>query len=393
MTSTTRFAPGIRVIAGASIGLAIGVAALEVVAGSPSAALSGVYAVAAVVFVAVGWLIVERRPGNAVGAIVLAFGVLFALYLPADAYTRHLADGPAASFAALYIGVLDLPAWMLIALVALLFPDGRLPSAAWRRLVAFELAVVGIGLIGAGLAPGPFPNTPAFDNPIGVPGFPGRLLLDLAYAGMLVAVTLSAGSLVVRWRRANAVERAQLKWVTAGALAFAVTAVATVAAYSAAGGITPIVGVVSTLGITLFPIAVGVAILRYRLYDIDRIISRSISWAMVTGLLVATSATAVLLLQAVLAGVTQGETLAVAASTLVAFALFQPLRRRVQALVDRRFDRVRADGERLAADFARVARDEVELEPLLGLVVRTAHNAVRPVGAGIWLRPRARVGP
>jgi hypothetical protein len=126
------------------------VVAVDGILASASLLLSVVYAAASVVFVVVGLLIVERRPGNVVGAIVLGFGMLFALYLPADAYIRYAADAPGAAFAALYIGVLDLPAWMLIALVVLLFPDGRAPSPAWRRLMPFELAVVAVGVVGAG---------------------------------------------------------------------------------------------------------------------------------------------------------------------------------------------------------------------------------------------------
>ncbi|MEO6208199.1 MAG: hypothetical protein ABIP77_09630, partial [Candidatus Limnocylindrales bacterium] len=143
---------------------------------------------------------------------------------------------------------------------------------------------------------------------------------------------------------------------------------------------------VSYVGILAMPLAMGIAVLKYRLYEIDRLISRTIGWALVTGALVAVFAGGVLALQALLAGFTQGQTLAVAASTLVAFALFQPVRRRVQTAVDRRFDRSRYDGERTAAAFAEQLRNEVDLARLRVALLATADDAVRPVSATVWLR-------
>jgi hypothetical protein len=136
------------------------------------------------------------------------------------------------------------------------------------------------------------------------------------------------------------------------------------------------------------PLAIGVAILRYRLYDIDRIVSRTLSWALISAVLLAVFGAVVVGLQAALTDVTQGETLAVAASTLVAFALFQPLRRRVQGAVDRRFDRARYDAERTAAAFAERLRDEVDLATLTGELQATVAAAVRPREAAVWLPSR-----
>ena len=136
------------------------------------------------------------------------------------------------------------------------------------------------------------------------------------------------------------------------------------------------------------PAAIAVAVLRYRLYEIDRIISRTVSWAFVTGILVVTFVALVVGLQAALDGITQGQTLAVAASTLVAFALFQPVRRRVQRAVDRRFDRARYDAEHTAAMFAERLRDEIDLETLTAELRATAAAAVRPREATVWLPSR-----
>jgi ABC-type uncharacterized transport system permease subunit len=136
------------------------------------------------------------------------------------------------------------------------------------------------------------------------------------------------------------------------------------------------------------PVSVGIAVTRHRLYEIDRLISRSIGWALVTGVLVAIFAGTVVGLQAIFTSITRGETLAVAASTLVAFALFQPVRRRVQTAVDRRFDRARYDSERTLAAFAERLRNEVDLASLEGDIAGTVVLALRPRSFGVWLRER-----
>jgi hypothetical protein len=142
---------------------------------------------------------------------------------------------------------------------------------------------------------------------------------------------------------------------------------------------------VGLLAMLALPVAIGIAVLRYRLYEIDRIISRTIGWAIVTSGLLGVFAVLVVGLQALLDGVTQGDTLPVALSTLVAAALFQPIRRRVQHAVDRRFDRARYDGERTAAAFAERLRDEVDLEALADDLRSTVGHAVRPAAASVWL--------
>jgi hypothetical protein len=146
--------------------------------------------------------------------------------------------------------------------------------------------------------------------------------------------------------------------------------------------------VVCGIAATSVPMAIGIAILRHHLYDIDRIISRSIGWATISAILVATFALVVVGLQAGLAAVTQGETVAVAASTLVAFTLFQPVRRRVQRGVDRLFDRGQLDAEQTAGEFARRVRDQVDLLAIRLSLVGSVDRSVRPTTAGVWLRPR-----
>ena len=212
--------------------------------------------------------------------------------------------------------------------------------------------------------------------------------LVLASASLLLSVVYAAASLVGRWRRGDAVERAQLKWVAAGSATFAATAVLTVIAYGLEGGINPLVGVVSSVGIALFPITIGIAVLRYRLYEIDRIVSRTLGWTMATVAVVAIYLAAILTLQGAVGGVTQGDTLAVAASTLLAAAAFQRLRTRLQRLADRRFNRTRYDADRTVAAFSDRLRDQVELRAVAGQLDEAVRQTVAPTATAVWLRAR-----
>jgi hypothetical protein len=188
--------------------------------------------------------------------------------------------------------------------------------------------------------------------------------------------------MIVRFRRSTGLERQQLKWFTYAAIVELVYVVSS-------GFLT----VPTALGLLwaillapLLPIAIGIAILRYRLYEIDRIISRTLAYVVITGMLVAAYAGIVVLLGGPLAGVTGGDTISVALSTLIVAALFQPLRRRVQTIVDRRFDRARIDSERTAAAFSERLRDEVDIESVTSDLRETVRATVRPERLGVWLR-------
>ncbi len=189
------------------------------------------------------------------------------------------------------------------------------------------------------------------------------MFIDLVPAALLGLIGLGLAGQVVRYRRGTGIERLQVRWLAA---AVSVVLVGFIGLFlelvirTTSGPLAS--ALIAYAGILLMPIAIGIAVLRYRLYEIDRLISRTIGWAIVTGILVAVFGVLVVALQAALTPVTDESTLAVAASTLVAFALFQPLRRRVQRAVDRRFDRARYDGERVAAGFAERLRNQVDLE-------------------------------
>ena len=199
-----------------------------------------------------------------------------------------------------------------------------------------------------------------------------------------VLALASVGSIVIRFRHSTGPERQQLRWFTYAAIPEI--------AYVIAVGFNTLPPAIMLLGalfiVPLLPIAIGMAVLRYRLYDLDRIVSRTIAYAVVTGALAATFGASILLLQGVLAPFTQGQTIAVAASTLAIAALFQPVMRRVRRAVDRRFDRARYDAERTAAAFAERLRDEVDMTTVTADLVTTTGAALAPASIGIWLRGR-----
>jgi hypothetical protein len=344
----------------------------------------------------VGAVLMLRRPGNVVGLVLMLAAILLAVTFLGFASAAVLTDERGrhdvlAGLASL-LGVLGIYPSVIVAgpLIALVFPDGRLPSPSWRLPFGAIVALIGVGSAIVLARPGPLGGSLAH-NPFGVRGFTGSepfwaMGEILAAAALPLALVLALAAVVVRVRRSGEVERAQLKWFVAAY--FAAGAVLTV---SFADGTTQtIVDLLAPWSLSLPPIAVGIAILRYRLFEIDRILSRTIAWAVVTSLLVTTFAVAVVALQAILASFTQRQTLAVAGSTVVAFALFQPLRRRVQSVVDRRFDRSRYDAQQTVERFAANLRGEFDLERVGGELGSVAGLTLAPTMVGVWLRPSLR---
>ena len=271
--------------------------------------------------------------------------------------------------------------------VPLVFPDGHLLSPRWRWIVVLTAAALTGQIISLVFGPGPL-GAQGIANPFAIPDLEPLLaaLNALTNWTSIVGFTGAVLAVAIRYRRGAEVERHQLKWLVAVAGVAAVAfPVAFIAPFSLLANAAFYIGLLALLAL---PLAIGIAILRYRLYDIDRIISRTIGWAIVSGLLVAAFAILVVGLQAALAGITQGDTLAVAASTLVAFTLFQPVRRTVQHAVDRRFDRARYDAQLTVDAFAERLRDEVDLDTLATELERTVVGTMRPKAASIWLPGR-----
>jgi hypothetical protein len=221
-------------------------------------------------------------------------------------------------------------------------------------------------------------------NPITLGGLVGDavdFIDDILITPLLITfIVLAFASVLARFAGSSGVERQQVKWFLAAVALLACT-VLTIQVTGVDRQ-----GPLAYLAFTFLPIAIGVAVLRYRLYEIDRLISRTIGWAIVTGLLVAAFAVLVLGSSAVLEPLTGGNTLAVAGSTLIVALLFAPLRGRVQGAVDRRFDRSRYDGERTLAAFGERLRDEVDLPTIRADVLATVETSVRPSRVGLWLR-------
>ena len=344
----------------------------------------------------VGSLLVIRVPSNPVGSLLVVSALALGVEILATAYAEgslSLADGswPGTALASwLDIVLLPVPVLIMTLGIPLIFPDGHLLSRRWRWAVAAILLLAAISILEYGFVPRALPYT-NLENPFYVPGL-GPLLdvIDLPQITGVVIFLGAIASVAIRYRRGNVVERQQLKWLIAATAFAALSWCAVIVGETTGSGVVMRVGwICALLAFTGFPIAIGIAVLRYRLYEIDRIISRSIAWGVVTGVLVAVFVVGVIGLQRVLAGFTQGQTLAVAASTLVAAALFQPLRRWVQHAVDRRFDRASYDAQRTVEAFAERLRHEVALDAVTDDLQRTIASSIKPASLDLWLRSAA----
>lgn len=346
-------------------------------------------------FSLVGALLTTRLPKNPISWILFIGGTVIGWAIVGVTYATYSGTTcgeclPGTVAVAVLASLAIIPVIGAVGIfVPLLFPDGHLLSPRWRPVAWFALASICLLTVVLGVTPGQMSSGAEVPNPIGIDGFAGTSspIGIIAIGATLASLLLALASVVLRYRQGDVVHRQQLRWFGYAALLMVVFIPL---GTSDIGPMADSGWIVTLAGLALLPLATGVAILRYRLYDIDRIISRTIGWALVSGVLVVTSAGVVIALQAALSGFTQGETLAVAASTLVAFALFQPIRRRVQRTVDSRFDRTRYDAERVVAAFSEQLRHELDLETLAGEVDRVASETVRPTTATVWMRPSSR---
>jgi hypothetical protein len=338
----------------------------------------------------VGALVAARRPGNAVGWLFCTAAALCQWANLVQTYSVF-ADNRGLP-GVVWLNVVFAPAWGTgLALVAtlgfLLFPDGRPPSPRWRWLIWLSVATISIQAIASVLAPGDVEGTPGHHaNPIGVQGL--SVVGGIAWVLELCLLLGAVGSLVVRFRRSSGIERQQLK-VFAGAVGLVVCAVVALVLASQLTGVLDSVGafvdVIWLLVFALVPVAVGLAIMRYRLYEFDRIVSRTLVYGASTALLAGTYVGLVIAGQSLFSSVAGGSSLAVALSTLVAAALFMPVRARVQRVVDRRFYRRRYDAEQTLDGFAARVRNHVELDALASDMLAVVDATVQPAGASIWL--------
>jgi hypothetical protein len=393
-----RVATGMFVVAAALFAVAIGFSRVNGWLGDPW------WPIVLAAWAVTGLVLAVRVPRNATGWLFLVSILAWGANSAAGQYATYgLVTSPGSLPGAVWGFWLQSWTWivglMLVpAIGLLLFPNGRLPSPRWR-FVAWASAT-GMGLLWVAYVFAPWQGHPEFvtlppgvENPL-LLSFSAQLHDALALAGaalVLGSVIAGAVSLIVRYRRARGDERQQLKWVAFGTTA----AVALHAAVNELPAHVPGVDwwVLLALPWILFPATILVAVLRYRLYEIDRVVSRAVSYAVITGVLVICYAVAVVLLGQVISPLTAESEVAVAASTLLVAALFQPVRRRVQDLVDRRFNRARYDARRTVEDFAARLRDEVDLDELTSELGGLVGATVQPASVSVWLRRPGQVLP
>jgi len=346
-----------------------------------------------IAFGSMGALLIARVPQNAIGWLLLASSTIFATSMVLELYMVFATSRllPGTIVAAWLDRLLYAPAVALILVgVPLIFPTGRLLGPRWRLVVVLMVLTVGLSYLQSMFTVGELTDiAPGLINPLGIAGAEAWLELSGLVTSLLAIslITASFAAVIIRYRRGDATERQQIKLVAA-AVALEIVLFFASFVQTEAPGAVDIVGDLGNLGMILIPIAIGIAVLRYRLYDIDRIISRTLSWALVTGLLVAAFAGLVIGLTAVLGSLAGGSTFAVAGSTLVVFALFQPLRRRIQVAVDRRFDRARYDARRTADAFAERLRDDVDLASVQGDLLGVVVGSLQPATVAVWTRDR-----
>ena len=341
-------------------------------------------------FPLVGALVASRRPRNWVGWILLADGLLWTFGSVLDSYRIYgLARPGSVPF---QVAVHALSQWLWVPAVGLfavylilLFPDGRLPSRRWRPLAWFSGAVM--VLLSAGIG-----------KPFGLEQYPWvRDAFPVVLALLPLCILASAVSLVLRYLRAGSEVREQIKWVAFAALFVGVQFVIDVGASvllvptTASGREPPWLALLDQVGFIMFagvPIAVGIAVLKYRLYDIDVIINRALVYGSLTATLVALYFGGIVVLQRLFVALTgQQSTLAVVASTLAIAALFNPLRRRIQGIVDRRFYRRKYDASKTLEAFSAKLRDATDLESLSGDLKAVVGETMQPAHVSLWLRP------
>jgi hypothetical protein len=357
--------------------------------------------VSLLVYAGVGFLLALRLPRHPVGWLLLWAGALFQLSFAAGAYAWaafiRTPGTPPLGEVALLFGHAWIPALGCLFVAIMLFPTGRLPSPRWRVPLALVVIATALVLMANLLGPQAFPvptqlftqgaaPTVTVTNPLALDGPLATLLRYVSSSPFTFFVYLiPVAAIFVRFRTATGNEQEQLKWFAYTSSLVAVFFVAGVVlpVFSYLAGLGPLVAVVL---MDLIPISVAIAIVRYRLYDIDVLIRRTLTYAVLSAVLFAAYLTGVGLTQFVFSPVTSGNGLAVAISTLAVVALFQPLRRRIQSSVDRRFYRRRYDAVRTLDSFAVRLRDEIDLDALRAELITAVGATVQPIHASLWLR-------
>lgn len=376
-----------RLAAGATItvvGAAFAVAGIVIGSGSSNSSVSTLLAASA--WFVVGSFIVVLRPGNSVGWLFSAVGLLWTSGLALAGYPEGADSGALLTVASWYSEVFWLAGLFMMIATLYVFPTGRVSSSAWRPVLAIFTTCGVAAVVYAALEPTVQASgtDPIVRNPIGVAGFRdieetpvvGNLLFLLLLGGALAGIS----SLVVRYRGSRGVERQQLKWVAlAGPFALLGWTVAGILEGGDLLFIPPFIAI---------PVAAGIAILRYQLFDVDRLINRTLVYGALTVLLGGAYVGLVLIGQSLSSSLVGSGNLAIAVSTLLVAALFLPLRTRVQHFVDRRFYRSRYDAQRTLEGFGARLREQVELQSLAGDLCGAVDETMKPAHVSLWLRAK-----
>ncbi len=349
------------------------------------------YLLALVIAPTVGAVLAGRRPRHPVGWLLLALGLSVSASGFADGYARYGVAArpgavPASRWVAIYSPATTILGLVCVGFILLLTPTGSLPSPRWRWWAWVEAAGGVLFIAAATFGPLLIPPYESVHKPLALPSLESAMVVVtvLAFGITIGGLAVGAASLVVRFRRARGVERLQLRWL---ALAAAVTGVlAAVVLVGFAVGATALPLLAAGICMAILPLATGAAIMRYRLYDLDRIISRTLAYSLLTLLLGGAYAGVVLGLGQLLG---QGRSLVVAAATLALAAVFQPARRRVQRAVDRRFNRRRYDAAATIQAFAGRLRQQVDLDALGAELLAVVDQTMQPTRTSLWLRPPA----
>jgi hypothetical protein len=350
----------------------------------------------AVFFSTVGAIVASRRPENPVGWLLCLYGLAQSIYQFSAQYAIYALLAQPNSLPA-GVAMAWVSSWLLPIIIGLsvffilLFPSGRLPSRRWRWVTWPTVAFILVGAISDAFSPGPVDGLGPIRNPLGIQGFSNVYTAILYTMVALVLLVAAASSVFVRLRRAIGVERQQIKW-------FAYAAAATVIGLVLAYGIPEILVVplwferigyaILLVLIPAIPISMGIAILRYKLYDIDLLINRTLVYGSLTAVLALVYFGSVTGTQSIFRAITgQQSTLAVVASTLVLAALFNPLRHRIQSFIDRRFYRSKYDARKTLGAFSAKLRDETDLGALSDDLVGVVRESMQPAHVSLWLRP------
>ncbi len=347
-------------------------AAAVIVGPQPDYGADALYLLGIGAYVGIGALLVRRVPANLIGVVMIATGTLATatavLGTYADLGMMHVPPWPAAERARLIADAMFVyPILVALVGIPLIFPDGHLPSRRFRIVVVLWIA---------GMAAWTLNSVFGTDLDLVV-----LVSIPIAFAGAVIAVSL-------RFRRGDPIQREQVKWLAAVVVVGTSAVLSGLFLNDARPDLANGLLVIGILALFTMPLAIGIAILRYRLYEIDRIISRTLGYVVITTVLIGCYAALVVGIGGPLARATGGDTVSVALSTLAVAALFQPLRRRVQSLVDRRFDRTRYDGQRLADAFAERLRYDVDTATVTADLDATVKAAVHPTSTALWVRGR-----